>query len=325
MKRVLRTAALIAGAGVLYYTARAGRAALFEERSIESKIVEDLIRVFNFDLEDVDAEMLAKNFKENRKEHKIRENLMRSDVESYYDNGMKVYRIMPEEKAATRRVLYLHGGGYIHQPSAFHWLFIDQMVQETGLEFIVPIYPKTPEYSYESAYDAVAGLYDNLLEECSDELILFGDSAGGGLAIGFTQWLAEEGKVMPAGLVIISPWLDITLEHPEMDKYAKYDPMLRPEHLKKIGHIWAGNADRSYYKVSPINGPLTGLPKIYLFVGEREICLPDSRDFVAKLKAAGAPYEYYEYPMMNHVFPQYPIREGARARRQIKEILESLV
>ena len=325
MKRVLKNAALIAGAGVLFYTARAGRAALFEERSIESKVVEDLIKVFNFDLEEVDARMLAKNFKENRKEHKIRENLLRSKAEAYWDAGMKVFRIMPEEKTSTRRVLYLHGGGYIHQPSAFHWLFIDQMVQETGLEFIVPIYPKTPEFSYESAYGAISELYGKLLDEGGEELILVGDSAGGGLAIGFTQWLSLEQMTLPRGLVVISPWLDLTLEHPEMDKYAKYDPMLRPEHLKKIGHIWAGNADRSYYKVSPINGPLTGLPKIYLFVGEREICLPDSRDFAAKLKAAGAPYEYYEYPMMNHVFPQYPIREGARARRQIKEILQSLV
>src|SRR5690625_397106 len=239
---------------------------------------------------------------------------MRSEVESYYDNGMKVYRIMPEERAGTRRVLYLHGGGYIHQPSAFHWLFIDQMVQETGLEFIVPIYPKTPEHSYEKAYAAVAALYDDLLEECSDELILFGDSAGGGRALGFTQRCAEEEKTIPAGLAIMSPSLDITLEHPEIYKYAKLDPMLRPDHLKIIGRIWAGNTDPSYYKISPINGRLEGLPKIYLFVGEREICLPDSRDFAEKLEAAGAPYEYYEYPMMNHVFPQYPIREGARAR-----------
>ncbi|CAM4344933.1 alpha/beta hydrolase [Lacicoccus alkaliphilus] len=324
MKRVLKTAAAIAGAGALFYTARAGRAALFEERSIESKIVEDLIKVFNFDLEEVDAKMLAKNFKENRKEHKIRENLLRSKAEAYWDAGMKVFRILPGKKTSTRRVLYIHGGGYIHQPSPFHWLFIDQMVQETGLEFIVPIYPKTPEFSYESAYDAISELYGNLLDEGEEEIILVGDSAGGGLAIGFTQWLATENMTLPRGLIIISPWLDVTLEHHEMEQYAKYDPMLRPEHLKKIGRLWAGNADRSYYKVSPINGPLTGLPKIYLFVGEREICLPDSREFAAKLEAAGAPYEYYEYPMMNHVFPQYPIREGARARRQIKEILQSL-
>lgn len=321
MKHIFKISAALTGAAALIYT---GRAIFVDKRSVGSKIAEDLIRIVNFDLEEVDAKMLAGNFKENRKEHIIRENLMRSKVEHYYEAGMKVYRIIPTEKNVRRRVLYLHGGGYIHQPSPFHWLFIDKMVQDTGQEFIVPIYPKTPEFSYESAYKAVEQLYRNLMEESTEEMVLVGDSAGGGLAIGFSQWLASTKLPQPKGLIIISPWLDVTLENPEMKKYAKMDPMLKPDNLKIIGRIWAGEADLDYYKVSPIYGELTGLPKLYLFVGEREICLPDARKFAGMLEAAGAPHEYYEYPMMNHIFTHYPIREGGEARRQIEEILESL-
>src|SRR5690625_4531688 len=321
MKHVIKTSLFLAGAGALIY---AGRAVFVEKRSIGSKIVEDLIRIANFDLEEVDSKMLARNFKENRKEHKIRENLMRSKVEHYYDAGMKVYRIIPRNKESRRRVLYLHGGGYIHQPSPFHWLFIDKMVQDTGQEFIVPIYPKTPEFSYDKAYDSVEQLYKNLMEECSEEMVIVGDSAGGGLAIGFSQWLATTELPKPKGLIVISPWLDVSLSHPDMEKYAKMDPMLKPDNLKIIGRIWAGSSALDYYKVSPIHGELTALPKFYMFVGEREICLPDARKFARMLDAAGVENEYYEYPMMNHVFPQYPILEGAKARRQIKEILESM-
>lgn len=295
-----------------------------EKRSVGSKLAEDLIRIVNFDLEAVDEKMLAKNFKENRKEHQIPEGIMRSEAEPFQKAGMKVYRMHPRHKRGERRVLYLHGGGYIHQPSLFHWLFLDRMVQDTGLEFIVPIYPKTPEYSFESAYAKVAALYQDLLAEDAEAPVLMGDSAGGGLAIGFSQWLAEEALPQPKALITISPWLDVTLEHPEMDRYAKLDPMLKPENLKIIGRIWAGNQDPAYYKISPINGTLSGLPKLYIFVGEREICLPDARKFAGMLREAGADHEYYEYPMMNHVFPQYPIREGADARRRMKEILESL-
>ncbi|MFB9860189.1 alpha/beta hydrolase [Salinicoccus siamensis] len=319
MKDVLKASAILAGVGVLSYSVRAR---LVEERSIGSKLAEDIIRFVNFDLEDVDEKMLADNFRENQKEHKIPEGILRSEIGISQQADMKVYRLQPRQKQGDRRVLYLHGGGYIHQPSLFHWMFLDGMVEDTGLEFIVPIYPKTPEFTYDDAYDAVDRLYRELLDEDPEVPVLMGDSAGGGLALGFTQWLASMQLPKPYGLILISPWLDVTMTHPEMKKYAALDPMLKPANLKVIGRIWAGDADPTYYKVSPIYGSIDGLPKIHLFVGEHEVCLPDARKFAGMLEAAGAPYRYYEYPKMNHVFPQYPIREGARARRQMQEILK---
>lgn len=322
MKALLKkTGIAVMGIGSLLY---AVQAVLVEKRSVGSKLAEDVIKVFNFDLANVNEEMLEKNLEENREPYVLRDEIMRSEVEHYETADMQVFRVSPLEKEGTRRVLYLHGGGYVHQPSYFHWLFIDKMVRDTGLEFIVPIYPKAPEYTYKDAYKSVTALYKELLEESNEPLIFMGDSAGGGLAIGFTQWLKSEKMTLPKGLVVISPWLDITLNHPDMEEYAKVDPMLRPDNLKIIGRIWSGQADPTYYKVSPIHGELRGLPKIYMFVGTREICLPDARKFAGMLEEAGAPSEYFEYPMMNHVFPQYPIMEGAKARRQIEEILKEL-
>lgn len=322
MKHMLKVAAwTVSGVISLWYIIQA---VIVEKRSVGSKLAEDIIKVFNFDLAEVDEEMLEKNMEHNRKEYILRDGLMRSDVTAFQDSGMKVFSVSPAEKKSTRRVLYLHGGGYVHQPSYFHWLFIDKMVRDTGLEFIVPIYPKAPEYTYRDAYKKVAALYQDLLKESDEELIFMGDSAGGGLAVGFTQWLASENMTMPKAVIIISPWLDITLENPEMAEYAKVDPMLEPYNLKIIGRIWTGDSSPDNYKVSPIHGELKGLPKIYIFVGTREICLPDTRKFVSLLEEAEAPHEYHEYPMMNHVFPQYPILEGARARREIIEILEKV-
>lgn len=322
MKHMLKVAAwTVSGVISLWYIIQA---VIVEKRSVGSKLAEDIIKVFNFDLAEVDEEMLEKNMEHNRKEYILRDGVMRSDVTAFQDSGMKVFRVSPAEKKSTRRVLYLHGGGYVHQPSYFHWLFIDKMVRDTGLEFIVPIYPKAPEYTYRDAYKKVAALYQDLLKESDEELIFMGDSAGGGLAVGFTQWLASENMTMPKAVIIISPWLDITLENPEMAEYAKVDPMLEPYNLKIIGRIWTGDSSPDNYKVSPIHGELKGLPKIYIFVGTREICLPDTRKFVSLLEEAEAPHEYHEYPMMNHVFPQYPILEGARARREIIEILEKV-
>lgn len=321
MRILLRIFAIGAACtGVIMYIIRA---IFVHKRSVGSEVAEDLIRIVNFDLKDVDEEMLDHNVEENQKEHMIPKSIVTADIKNYEVAGMKVFKMTPQNETSAQKVLYLHGGGYIHQPSVFHWRFLSKMVRETGMEFIVPIYPKTPEYTYKDAYEAVGELYRNIIED-DDNIVLMGDSAGGGLVLGLTQWMKVEGLPMPKAQIVISPWLDITLSNPEIEHYDEVDPMLKPDDLKIIGRIWTGDAEPSYYKVSPMYGELTALPKVFLFVGTREICLPDSRKYVELLKAAGADYEYFEYPMMNHVFPLYPIKEGIEARKQIKDILVEL-
>lgn len=319
MKILFRgVAALTAISGVVMYVYRA----LFvNKRSIGSELAEDLIRVANFDIADVDDEMLERNAEENREEYEIPRSIVRSHIEDYKVDGMKVFVMSPKTEKRKQRVLYLHGGGYIHQPSAFHWRFLSKLVKETEMEFIVPIYPKTPEHTYDEAYGPVQELYRQLVSG-NDDIIIMGDSAGGGLTLGLVQWLkTQSGLPMPKAQIVISPWLDITLSNPDIEDYETVEPMLKADNLKIIGKIWSGDADPDYYKVSPMFGDLGGLPKLYLIVGTREIILPDARKYVELLEAAGADYEYFEYEMQNHVFPLYPIREGIEARKQIGEIL----
>ena len=320
MKVLFRgVAVLTAISGVFMYIYRA----LFvNKRSIGSELAEDLIRVANFDIADVDDEMLERNAEENQEEYEIPRSIVRSHIGSYELDGMKIFTISPKHEKRKQRVLYLHGGGYINQPSVFHWRFLSKLVKETAMEFIVPIYPKTPENTYDEAYEQVQKLYKQLVSE-NGNIIIMGDSAGGGLTLGLVQWLKKEQLPMPKAQIVISPWLDITLGNPDIEAFETVEPMLKPDNLKIIGKIWSGDADPDYYKVSPMYGELAGLPKLYLIVGTREIILPDARKYVQLLEAAGADYEYYEYEMQNHVFPLYPIKEGIEARKQIGEILIS--
>ena len=99
---------------------------------------------------------------------------------------MKVFTVNADEKRGKLRILYLHGGGYINQPSPFHWRFISKLVEETELEFIVPIYPKAPEYTYIEAYEETLKLYKEMLKD-GENIVIAGDSAGGGLTIGFVS------------------------------------------------------------------------------------------------------------------------------------------
>jgi acetyl esterase/lipase len=220
---------------------------------------------------------------------------------------------------STKYILYLHGGAYVDQPLIPHWLFLDQVVKGSQAMVNVPIYPKAPVHQFQETYDKLLNLYRNILAQTKPQDIVFmGDSAGGGLALGFSQYLRKEGLPQPERLILISPWLDITMENPGIDGLEIKDPMLLRNHLKVMGKAWAGDTDRRDYRLSPINGSLKGLPPISLFIGTHEMFLADARKFKIRAIAQGATISYHEYPKMNHDFPLFPIPE---ARKVLHEII----
>lgn len=294
-----------------------------QQRSVGSRLAEIAIKVANMQPDRIDEKFIHDQIEKNRKDYKIpNDMIIDSESESIYEHRMKIFKISPADKKSNRKVLYLHGGGYINHPLPFHWWFLDKLVQETGMEFIVPIYPKAPEFSYKHSYKLIEELYEEQFDKSEGDLAIMGDSAGGGLSLGFTQMLRDEEKPLPKEIILISPWLDVTLSHPEIKEYQRKDPMLGKKNLRTIGSMWAGEANPKYYKVSPAYGDMDGLPRISIFVGTREICLPDVRELYKRIKKINARYNYFEYPMMNHNFPLSPIKEGTKARARIAEILK---
>ncbi|WP_411842262.1 alpha/beta hydrolase [Salinicoccus sp. HZC-1] len=293
-----------------------------QNRSVGSRLSEMAVKIAHMWPDRIDENYIEKAIKQNNKEYAIPNDIIiDSKLQSSYKEGMKIFKITPEEKKSHKAVLYIHGGGYINQPSLFHWWFLDKLVQETGLEFFIPVYPKTPEFTYEKSYDLIMKLYKELSDSGYEKIILMGDSAGGGLALGFAQMLRGENVKQPGEIILISPWLDISLNHKDIKKYEQVDPMLNVDNLKKIGRMWAGDTDLKSYKISPMHGNLEGLGRISVFVGTREICYPDAKEFSEMLKEKGIDHNYFEYHMMNHNFPLYPIKEGTTSRAQIAEII----
>lgn len=240
---------------------------------------------------------------------------------SYID--MPVYYLATKNKMPLKHVLYLHGGAYIHQPNLLHWRFVHELTEEMPLSVTIPLYPKAPYHTYVQSYAKVLLLYRKLLNEVgADNIILMGDSAGGGFALGLAQYLLEKDLPQPAQIILMSPWLDITLTHPEIEKYADLDPMLSADALRVDGQCYAGNMDPNHYMLSPINGKFKGLAPIALFVGTHEIFLPDARKLKEKLEESKMDFYYFEYPNMNHIFTTYPIPEAKAAILQITKIIQ---
>lgn len=296
-------------------------------RSIRSWIIERLLKRFSNKRRFTDAELYAKFLQnrqvKNEKPYGLSKYIQwKYDIKKQYFKEMEYY-VFNGEKTNSKKILYLHGGGYIKQPSIFHWHFIGKIAAKTNHQIIVPIYPKAPNHSYEKAFEKVLPLYNRIQASSGEKnVILMGDSAGGGFALALAQWLLQKELPQPQDIILLSPWLDITMKNLEAANLEKDDPMLGIYGLIQMGKAYAGDADPNYYLLSPLNGELNGLGDITLFVGTHEVFLPDARKFRDIALSKGVNINYFEYPKMNHIFVLFPIPEAKKAIKTIVNIIK---
>nr|WP_263313478.1 alpha/beta hydrolase [Mammaliicoccus sp. Marseille-Q6498] len=245
----------------------------------------------------------------------------KSKVEQYQIDEMQVFKYDGNTKSRTG-ILYLHGGAYIYQPSIYHHRFIDEVAQTVGAKVEVPIYPKAPNEIFVRAYELIIDLYRRMIDEY-DEVLIIGDSAGGGLAVGLMQLLKEHDIKQPLHAILLSPWVDINMDNAQItEALQERDPMLTVESLKFAGDLWSGHTDKKHHLLSPTYGDLQDLPPMTIFVGTREILLPDIRLFNKKLQSFNNNIAYHEFMNQNHVFPIYPINEAKEAKNIIYKTIK---
>lgn len=236
--------------------------------------------------------------------------------------GMQVFSWNGKEDSAQPTIFYLHGGGNSYPPAPTHYLTLRHIMKETDARVVMPIYLKTPKYTYEDSLPLVYMRYLKMLTEVEGPVILMGDSSGGGIALGLADQLRSRGISQPAEIILISPWLDMTNSNPEMADYDAFEPMISQTGLNLASHYWIGEkGDPNDPRVSPINVSAKGLAPITLFVGTHEVFYPDICLYADKLEKEGADYKLHIFEKMNHIFPVYPIPEGHKARMMIADII----
>ena len=239
----------------------------------------------------------------------------RHEVRSREVEGFCVHTVAPRDRTAERAAVYLHGGSYTGEIAPQHWALVSRLAA-AGVRVEVPIYGLAPQHTYREAYPFVTAVYRDLLTELSASAVtLAGDSAGGGLALGLAQTLDGAGLPQPRRLVLLSPWLDLTISNPDIARVA--DPWLSPAGLVEAGRAWAGGDDPTDPRLSPLNGPLTGLAPMHVYVGTREIVHPDALLLQERARADGAPLELTVCEGAVHVYPLVPAPEGRAAARAI--------
>jgi len=242
----------------------------------------------------------------------------RFELRQHRVHGFPVYEILPYKLTDTRRMLYLHGGAFCFEITRYHWLLIGEMAERLGMRVTVPIYPIAPEHRFHAMFGMVLQLYRDMLGETPPrDLIFMGDSAGGNMAVVMTMMAAQEGLPSPGCHVLISPGLDMTLRNDEARRMAPQDPWLDiPGGLEAI-RLYAPDIDRSDWRISPLYGDLSVLPRTLLLTGSRDMLTPDNVIFAQKACAAGVDIELVVAQDMFHVWPLVNMPEGRRARDRI--------
>lgn len=218
--------------------------------------------------------------------------------------GRKVFIITPKnEQKSEKVILYLHGGSYVAETSSNHWKFLEKLVKDTNATIILPDYPLTPKYTYKDVFTMITPLYKEIIEEVpTNNLILMGDSAGGGMSLALLERLSEENIEMPYKTILMSPWLDVRLENPEIDNVQKYDKDLNKESLKIAGIAYAGKDGIDSYLVNPIDGDLSKLKNITIFTGTYDILNPDVHALEEKANEVNVSLEIKEYEGAGHIW-----------------------
>ncbi|GAA3722103.1 alpha/beta hydrolase fold domain-containing protein [Spinactinospora alkalitolerans] len=238
-------------------------------------------------------------------------------VDLDYRRGWPCYRVAPRTGAPGPDVLFVHGGAYIEEISAMHWRLIERLATALSARVTVPVYPLAPRGCAGSVAPEVTGLARELLERASGDVVLMGDSAGGGMVLAAAQRLRDEGGDQPDRLILISPWLDVTMRNPAIPEVEPRDPELSSPALRFAGGLWAHDLDPDDPVVSPINGTMAGLPPTTVFIGTHDVLNPDAHRFRALAEGDGVPVDFHEAPGQIHVYPLYRIPEGRRARDRI--------
>ena len=218
--------------------------------------------------------------------------------------------IMPRDERRGGVVLYLHGGGYTCGSLEYAKGFAATLASECGVRAFCAAYRLAPENRYPAALDDALEAYQYLLSKgyAAHQILLCGESAGGGLIYALCLKLKELGLPLPCGLIGISPWTDLTGSGKSYEEHREIDPSMTPELLQFYAKCYTDDPTDPF--CSPLFGDLTGLPPSLLFVGGNEVMLDDTRMLHEKLLESGCRSKMIVAPERWHAYVLYCLNEN---------------
>ena len=307
---------------------------MYEEMSRKSRLVRALVAEFNsnkrltekystntYGKSDMDEEF---RYPEHLTAEKIV--LGGDDEESQFETELLQWK----DSDSPWVILHFHGGGYVGAMRR-HYKRMAGLYSEVGhgATVLTVDYRVAPEHPFPAALDDAVTSYNWLLEQgyAEEQIVVAGDSAGGGLAMALCHTLKSESKKMPAGIVAMSPWADLTASGSSYTDNFDIDPVFGNERSELIfENPYIGDSDPKDPRISPMFGDFEGFPPMLIQSGTDEMLLSDSETVAAKAKSAGVKVRFTKYPGMFHVFQMAGtiMEESKAAWAEVRRFLEEI-
>ncbi|WP_390911259.1 alpha/beta hydrolase fold domain-containing protein [Pseudosulfitobacter sp. SM2401] len=206
---------------------------------------------------------------------------------------------------AERVILYFHGGANVFGSPKTHAAMIGQLAKRAGVDAILPCYPLAPEHSFPAAIDSARASYDAVLARgyAPHQIVMGGDSAGGGLVLALLGQLLAESAPVPAGVFAFSPLCDLTFDGASITVNAAHDVILPASRVSDMAEMYLGTHDPTDPRASALFADFTDAPPVWLTVGDTEILMDDTRRITAKLQRQGVDVQMHLEKDVPHVWP----------------------
>lgn len=249
------------------------------------------------------AELRANGVKNSKMLGEVSKNIT---VEKINMEGIQAEWLIPFSSStrSEKVILYLHGGGYVTGSIEDHRMMCGLLANATGVKVLIPEYRLAPEHPFPAALDDALKVYQWLLDQgySPTNMIIAGDSAGGGLSVATVLALKEKSGSLPAAVVCLSPWANLALTGQSHTTKAKAEAILRKETLHEWALCYTDESNLTNPLVSPIHGDFHGFPPLLIQVGSEEILLDDSILLAKKAKSAGVDVTLKIWDGMWHVW-----------------------
>ena len=245
------------------------------------------------------------------------------------DNRLEAEWLRPRTAHPTRVLLYLHGGGYVLGSLNTHRSLVGSLALRCGLNVLTINYRKAPDHPFPAALDDARRAYHWLLRQGHQpqDIVVGGDSAGGGLALALLLALRDAGEPMPAAGVGLSPWTDLNLPINLLRRVSQEETLLLDAlQMRTWGPLYAHKTALTHPLLSPAQADLHGLPPLLIQISTTEVLYADVVKFVRKARTAGVPVTLQPFKGLVHWWHLFwrVVPEARQALDQVAGFLTQL-
>jgi len=245
-------------------------------------------------------------------------------IQSDWIAGVPVEWVMPATLASAPQApicLYFHGGGFGMGGPNSHRAMAAYLAEKAQIKMLMVDYRLAPEHPFPAALDDARAVYQALISTLAEAnsaktdnetgapspLFIGGDSAGGNIALATWQSVrdlpAPNPGMLPKGIFLLSPWLDLTHQNPSMVGNDKTDVMLNQQILEEFRDRYAPGVPATHPRLSPLFGPVDGLPPCMIVASQAEALYDDSIKLHQKILGHGGSSTLLAWPKLPHAFP----------------------